>query len=170
MTSVRKRLASPVWQMTPWDLAELIASVTLVILLNLIAVFAYRFPMLESRVRFTEALNVSSWQKVCVQEAWALSGEFPPSERCKLPDSAWKMAVREVPTPVDGPAFVYRLNHQERGSRQLGIWLSAGVGPTPATLAWHCGPSPMPAGMRALAPDLTTLEPTELPGSCRGRN
>ncbi len=174
MRSVRKRIRIPSWQLGPWDHVEVLLALSFVFLLNLLALNTYRVPDLLRRIGLSDVFTLSLNQQLCLHESWAVRGEFPSPRACAQlngPGTLGSTRVRGIFTPVDAPAFAYEFDRTSAGEGpdRIGLWLSAGPGPWPATFAWHCGSTPAAPGMHALGPDLSTIRLADRPSGCRTR-
>lgn len=171
----RSRLASirqPLWRLRSFDPIETTVAVLLLMVLYFVAVKNYAVDSVLSRVAVTEVQSTSQAERICVQEHWAVSGEFPSASDCvrtSNPKRAFGHYVTDIKATSSGPAFVYTVVVPwHSGNRQIGIWLSAGPGEWPATFSWRCGTISVAPGMRPLSTDATLAPWESLPTGCRG--
>jgi type IV pilus assembly protein PilA len=149
---------------------ELLAVVTVVAILALMAVPSLQDQALKSQVK--EGLGLASLAKQGVQAAYSLTGDMPANnEGAGIPPKNKIVGTMVTEVAVDKGAIT--LTFGNNASRALeGKHLTirpAVVADQPAVpIAWICAKVGIPKGMEIRGDDKTDIQPSWLPIDCRG--
>ncbi len=179
------------WSHDPYDTSLLVAGFSLgegiavVALVGILMAGALK-PVRGSFDHFatTEALRMSTPQKLDWAEQWAVHGDMPVSRSQVTPKG---LALRQVTgLSIDKPNDLskYLSSVDQRATDGMTVFtlkspasqptlaLRAAFGPGeyPATVLWLCGRAPVPSGFVRVGADRTSLADETLPSPCRGRS
>lgn len=164
---------APTWRVRPMDATESLFAALLLVALFPIALWAYDYPTVKMRAVATEALAFAAGQEICMQEAWAVTGELPAASSCVYAGRSRDRVgthVTAVTAPSNQPQFDYVFGTEAAPAvgPRISVTLATGPGTPPATLAWRCGSAPIASHMTSWAQDHSTLPWRARPSSCRG--